>query len=356
MSLPLLRSFCLFLAISTVSLLQAQDLQYSLLEFMPTWVNPGLTGAYEGTARIGGVYRDQRLNNLSTDTYQTPGFYVDAPLLMLGKKAWLGVGGTFISDKAGFGDLQATYALASASYHRILDQGRDSRTVLSAGLSGGVLNRSADLSSNNIILAEEQEISVGGAGLSQGGGLERMGNFSSTGIDLSIGVSLARQLDKERNFRVGVSARHLIPSDVELLAAGTSDKVKRSVAVTLHGAYRQLIDDKYLIEPAVFVQTTQNANTATAAQVQSMVGMYMGEESDKLIKVGLGVRLPSRFVYPMVGFDYKDFKVAASFDINANSLQSNADGFQQGFEIGVQYIFKIYKEPKVERVILCPQI
>ena len=354
MSPTLLRSFCLFVAISTLSLLQAQDLQYSLLEFMPTWVNPSLTGAYEGTARIGGVYRDQQLNNLSEDTYQTPGFYIDAPLVMLGKKAWLGVGGTLISDKAGFGDLTATYAQVSASYHRILDQGRDSRTVFSAGLMGGILNRSADLSSDRIILKEEQEVNIGGGGLT-GGGLERAGNFGSTGINLGVGISLARQIDKERNFRIGVSARHLVPSDVELVISG-GDKITRAPAIAIHGAYRQLIDDKYLIEPAVFIQTTENANSATAGQVQSMVGMYMGEESDKLIKVGLGVRLPTRFVYPMVGFEYKDFKVAASFDINANSLQTNADSFQQGFEIGVQYIFKIYKEPKVERVILCPQI
>ncbi len=354
MSLPLLRSICLCLAVSAVSSLQAQDLQYSLLEFMPTWVNPSLTGAYEGTARIGGVYRDQQVQNLSENTYQTPGFYIDAPLVMLGKKAWLGVGGTLISDKAGFGELNATYAQASASYHRILSQGRGSRTVFSAGLMGGILNRSADLSSNQIILQEEQEVSIGGGGFSQGGGLERAGNFSSMGINIGFGASLARQIDKERNFRIGVSARHLIPSDIALVVSG--QKVTRAPTITIQGAYRQLLNDKYLIEPTVFLQTTEVANRATTAQVQGMFGMYMGEDSDKLIKFGLGARLPARFVYPMVGFEFKDFKVAASFDINANGLQTNADSFQQGFEIGVQYIIKIYKEPKVDRVILCPQI
>lgn len=332
-------------------MLHAQDLHYSLLEFMPTWVNPGLTGAYEGTARIGGVYRDQQLNNLSRYTYQTPGFYIDAPLVMLGKKAWLGVGGTLIADKGGFADLSATYAQASASYHRVLNKGRNSRTVFSFGVKGGVLNRSADLGSDQLILSEEQETGIGGGGLSFLGGMERIGDPNSTGIDIGAGASLARQIDAERNFRVGISARHLLPPEYSLKPSG--QKITRPTAISVQGAYRQLLDDKYLIEPSVFVQTTQ---TATAAQVQGMFGMYMGEESDKLIKFGLGVRLPARFVYPMVGFDYKDFKVAASFDLNANQLQTNAEGLQQGFEIGVQYIIKIYKEPKVDRVILCPQI
>ncbi|MFK8056919.1 MAG: PorP/SprF family type IX secretion system membrane protein [Saprospiraceae bacterium] len=350
MSLPLLRSLCLCLAVSTVSLLQAQDLHYSLLEFMPTWVNPGLTGAYEGTARIGGVYRDQQVRSLSENTYQTPGFYVDAPIVMLGKKAWLGVGGTLIADKAGFADLTSTYAQASASYHRILNKGRNTRTVFSFGVKGGVLNRSADFSSDRIKLEEETETTFGGGGFPLLGGLDRMGDPSSTGIDIGAGASLARQLDAERNFRVGISARHILQPDYALNQGG--GKQTRPTSISLQGAYRQLLDDKYLIEPTIFLQTTE---TASAAQLQGMFGMYMGEESDKLIKFGLGVRLPARFVYPMVGFDYKDFKVAASFDLNANGLQA-ADGLQSGFEIGVQYIIKIYKEPKVDRVILCPQI
>ena len=352
MSRPRLR--CLLTVTACVAVLavaRAQDLHYNLLDMMPTWVNPGLTGAYEGTARIGGLFRDQSIARGTTQNYQTPGFYIDAPVVMLGKKAWLGVGGTVINDAAGFARLTSLYANGSASYHRILTERREERTVLSIGLLGGVLRRSADLSSVDLILAEEQETSIGGGGLSAGGGLDRMTAMPTAGgFELGFGVSLARQLDAERNFRLGASARHLVAPDYSL---ATGDN-RRPMSISLQGAYRQLLSSGYLIEPQTFVQTTGGG--FVAAQVQSMIGAYLGEDNRRLIKVGLGVRLPARFVYPMVGYEVGDLKLAAAFDISANALQARAEGFQRGIEIGAQYTFRIYKQPKVERVILCPQI
>lgn len=331
----------------------AQDLHFSLVDFVPLWVNPALTGAYEGTARVGGLYRDQNITAGNSRAYQTPTLFVDAPLLMLGKKAWLGVGGAVVQDAAGLARLNTTSAGASASYHRILAESRrgGSRTVLSVGLQGGVLARSADLSGDDLILAEEQEAALGGGGLGIGGGLERQGDdFSSSGFDLGFGASLARRLDAERTLRFGASVRHLVAPDYALVG----DDANRPTTVSVQGAYAQLIGEELLVEPQAFVQTTGGG--FVAAQVQAMAGRYFGEDKERLLKVGLGVRLPARFVYPMVGFEVGDLKLAAAFDISANQLQTNAEGFQRGFEIGAQYVFKIFKEPQVERVILCPQI
>ena len=336
----------------------AQDIHYSLADFMPTWLNPALAGAYEGTARVGGIYRDQS-RGFFDQAYQTPGFYVDAPILTLGKKqkAWLGVGGLLISDRVGVAALGTTYIEGGASVHFVVDETRSSRRVVSVGLRGGVLQRSADLSGEDIILAEEQEVAVGGGGLGVGMGLERGGAggmLNSSGIDIGFGVSLAEQLDEDRNFRVGVSGRHLTQPDYMLSTRG---EAKRDLTIGAQAQYRQLLDDKYVIEPALFAQYTASQ---LELQVQGMVGGYLGAESDKLVKVGLGIRAPLNYVYPMVGFEYKDLRLAAAFDIATNGLQQAADGdtdfFPTGFEIAAQYIIKIYKQPKVEPVILCPQI
>ena len=348
-----LRTAALALALTATGVTHAQDLHFSLLDFVPTWVNPALTGAYEGTARVGGLYRDQNIAAGNSRAYQTPSVYVDAPLLMLGKRAWLGVGGTLIQDNAGLARLNTTWAQGAASYHVILNENarRRERTVLSLGLQGGILARGADLSSGDIVLQEEQATGLGGGGLGQGGGMERQGdNFNASGFDLGLGASLARRLDAERTFRVGAAVRHLIAPDYALVSADAN----RPTTVSLQGAYAQLLSEEYLIEPQAFVQTTGGG--FFAAQVQGTVGKYFGDDKRRLVKAGLGVRLPARFVYPMVGMDVGDLKIAAAFDISANQLQTNAEGFQRGFEIGVQYVVKIYKEPEVERVILCPQI
>ena len=332
---------------------RAQDLHFSLLDLVPTWVNPALTGAYEGTARVGGLYRDQNIAAGNSRAYQTPAVYVDAPLLMLGKKGWLGVGGTLIQDNAGLARLNTTWAQGAASYHYIVSESarRSQRTVLSFGLQGGVLSRSADLSSDAIILQEEQETALGGGGLGAGGGVERQGdNLNASGFDLGFGVSLARRLDAERTLRFGAAARHLVTPDYALVAQDAN----RPTTISLQAAYAQVLGEEYLIEPQAFAQTTGGG--FFAAQVQGTVGKYFGDDRRRLVKAGLGVRLPARFVYPMVGFEVGDLKLAAAFDISANQLQTNAEGFQRGFEIGAQYVIKIYKEPEVERVILCPQI
>ena len=348
---PSLRILFFLLLFCTGSLrLSAQDLHYSLIDFMPTWLNPSLTGAYEGTARIGGLYRDQNIGGLSERGYQTPGFYLDAPLLMLGKKAWLGVGGLIINDQVGFARLQHFHGMASASYHRILSQNRKGqRTVLSFGLNGGIINRGLDLSRQEIILAEEQETNIGGGGLGIGAGLDRTRIDNNSAVSFGLGANLARTIDETRNFRVGISARQIF----EVANQGLNTPV-RPMSLSLQGAYRQLLNQQYLIEPQAFFQTSGGG--FLAAQVQGMGGMLMGSKKDRILKAGLGVRLPARFVYPMVGYEVKDLRIAAAFDISANQLQSNAEGFQRGFELAFQYIIKYYKKPNVERIILCPQI
>lgn len=330
---------------------RGQDLHFSLVDYVPIWQNPALTGGYSGTARVGGLYRDQWGSVLGA-SYKTPSVYVDAPLVMLGEKAWLGVGAHFITDQAGLASLQTNSIQAAASYHRILAQDRRGagRTVLSFGLAGGILQRSADLSSADLILAEEQEVAIGGQGLGVGGGLDRVSDVNASGIDLGFGVSLARRIDEERNFRIGVSARHLSSPEYGLL---DSANVQRPTTFAAQAAYRQALGTEMLLEPTAFAQTTRGGGIAAQARVS--VGLRLGDEPDHVLRVGAGVRLPTRFVYPTVGYQRGDFRLAAAFDISANGLQ-RADGFANAFELAASYVFKIFKQPEVEPVLLCPQI
>jgi len=342
--------------------LQAQDLVFTLADFVPMWTNPSLTGAYSGTARVGGLYRDQS-RGFNVDAFQTPTFYVDAPLIYVGKKkkSWLGVGGMVISDTKGAASLSDTYLEGGVALHRIFNERRKSRSVFSVGLRGGVLQRAADLENRALVLAEEQDIGLGGGGLGVGSGLDRQLDPNASGVDIALGVSLARTIDEDRNFRIGLTAQHLTVPDVAL----TRQEYTRSLTYGAQAQYRQLIGDQYLFEPAMFAQFTSSVATA---QVQASLGTYLGIEKDKLLKVGLGFRAP-RQAYTLVGFEVGDLKIAAAFDIYTGGPQSVTQGFannpdapvnsklfNSAFELGLAYIIKIYKEPKVSPVILCPQI
>ncbi len=362
MRLPILRSLTLSIALSGCVLASGQDLIYSLADFMPTWTNPALTGAFEGTVRLGGLYRDQS-RGFNTEAFQTPGFYVDAPLLTVGKKkkAWLGAGATLIADTKGVAALSSTYAELSVGFHRIFAERKASRSVFSIGLRGGVLQRKASLDSEQIILSEEQDVSIGGGGLGMLQGLDRAGSFTGSGVDIGLGASLARTMDEDREFRVGLTAHHVLAPKATLV----ENDYRRVITFGAQAQYSQVLSSGILIEPALYAHMTDGV---ASAQLQTMVGFALGEEGDKIFKIGAGFRAP-RQAYPMVGFEKGDLRIAVAFDIYTGGPQGVVRGFDgnpdvpvndklfnSAFEIAAQYIIKIYKEPKVEPVILCPQI
>ena len=363
--LPALAALCTLVGlIGVVSPAAAQDdVAWSLAEFMPTRLNPALTGAYLGTARVGGIYRDQ-WRGFNIEPFQTPGFFIDAPIITLGKKkrAWLGIGGTLVSDQRGIAELATTYAQLSGAVHFILEERRQQRTVFSVGLIGGVMNRGLDLSSDRILL-EDEIGSDGTGGLGLLASPDRQLMTSASGIDVGLGVSYARKLSDEQNFRVGLTALQLTVPD---LSVAPGEDYRQEISINAQAQYRQLLNDALLIEPAAFIRSTGGLTTA---QLQGTVGFILGAESDIIVKGGLGYRAPHT-VYPLVGFEWRDLKVAAAYDIFAGGLQGAIDGvgdedvltppterrFLNGFEIAAQYIIKIYKQPKVDAVILCPQI
>ena len=107
------------------SVILSQDIHFSQFNFSPLTLNPALTGSYEGTARIGGIYRDQWRTDLA-NPYKTPSFYIDAPIIK-GLRAidWVGVGMTVVSDEAGSTELKTGGSYLSAAYHLALDDKRN---------------------------------------------------------------------------------------------------------------------------------------------------------------------------------------------------------------------------------------
>jgi len=89
--MKLVKSLLLFCSILFFGSTQAQDIHWTMFDMSPLTLNPAFTGAYEGTFRVGGIYRSQW--NSFTTGFETPSVYVDAPILMIGKKSWLAVGG-----------------------------------------------------------------------------------------------------------------------------------------------------------------------------------------------------------------------------------------------------------------------
>ncbi|MBK9013440.1 MAG: type IX secretion system membrane protein PorP/SprF [Saprospiraceae bacterium] len=117
--------------------LKSQDLHNTLFYMNPLHMNPAFSGSFEGTFRIGGIYRDQARTAIGKSAYSTPTIFADAPILMIGKRHWIGRWACWFQDKAGDGKLTTSAGQLSGAIHLALD--KKSKNVLTLGCNGARL-------------------------------------------------------------------------------------------------------------------------------------------------------------------------------------------------------------------------
>ncbi|MGB3548420.1 MAG: type IX secretion system membrane protein PorP/SprF [Saprospiraceae bacterium] len=357
---------CLF-----IGTLSAQDVHFTLHNMNPVWLNPARTGAFLGTARIGGTYRGQ-WHSLSG--INTPSIFADAPIVRgFRENDWVGVGFNFIQDNArqefatdgGLSKVQTTIAGLSASYHLSLDDNR--RNVITLGATYGRNSIALDLTGQP--LTEEQIASgLGGGGLS-GTALENlMADGDSKGYtDISAGLMLRSVLDPARGnaLELGVALIHLnAPMRESIIprgtggggpnptpnppATGNQDDRKRLSTIHAHASLDYGLTDDWRFLPTVFFQNSANNSSVS---LQAWAGRIL--KPDVMLKFGLGYRTADAGKV-LFGLDYKDIQAAISYDVTL-SQQREINNYQGAFELSAIYTIKIYKQPEVTPSLLCPR-
>ena len=360
----LLLGWILFFSTATIT---AQDIHFSLFNMSPLTMNPAQTGAFEGTARVGGIYRDQFASFLQNQ-FTTTIFYVDAPIIRgLGKYDWVGVGFTNIDDQAGDLGLQRTGQLFSASYHRSLSK-RNADHVLTLGIQAGTIGRKLDFASiqlGNVISDFNRDV-IQLEGTTRDRGLDNTAsnvNPETSFFDISAGLMLRSVLNDRTRLEVGVAGIHLTGSDNPLLnetirdtvdmngnTVVADDEYKQPFLFNLHGRLRYQLTDKWTLTPGVLARTTEG--TPPEIIVQTWAGRQINDDFD--LNVGLAYRFADA-AQVLLGLDYlKDLKIALSYDLNLSSLNTISD-YQGGFELAASYIIKLYKQPDTNPTILCPK-
>ncbi|MCK6695451.1 MAG: PorP/SprF family type IX secretion system membrane protein [Thermoanaerobaculia bacterium] len=341
----------LFSAVLIGSGLWAQDIHFTQYYMSPMTLNPSMAGKFEGTARIGGIYRDQWSSVIKA--YRTPSAWVDAPIIRgFRKRDWIGVGFMLYQDKAGTTALSHGAAKLGATYHLALD--RKGNAVLSLGGHYGGEQRKID----------PEKLRFGDGYNSLGDYVSSLskddgriaGNANYTDIDL--GINLSSRLNKKMDFNLGFSMFHLTKPNYSLVTSGggggtstptggVSKLPRRAVA---HGQFNVQLDDKMSLSPSFIFQTMSGNDEI---MVQAMTGYLINPEKDITLNFGLGYRL-SDAINVLAGMKYKDLRVGIAYDVNTSSL-SNVSNYRGGFEIAANYIIKIYKPAVVKPKVLCPR-
>ena len=351
----LLTFFAAFLILGSLT---AQDIHFTQYNMSPMTLNPGNIGRFEGTVRIGGLYRGQWASVIgSKSQYKTPSFWADAPIVRgFRKQDWLGVGLVFINDKAGVAGLKTSGAKLGATYHLALN--KRGNTALSLGVQYGKMGRS--INRDELRYADGLLASMGGSynsTLSQDYDLTAQDNVSYTDIDA--GLVLSSRLNKTMDFNVGFAMFHINEPNFGLISSGGggtgggpntgagTNLVRRAVA---HGQFNVALNDRFNFSPTFLYQTISGADEIA---VQAMGGYLFDQERDITLNFGLGYRLGDA-LQALVGAKYKDLRVGLAYDINTSDLNS-ASNYRGGFELAANYIVKIYKAPVTKTKILCPR-
>jgi type IX secretion system PorP/SprF family membrane protein len=326
--------------------LAAQDIHFTQFTYAPLSVNAAQTGLFEGTYRIGGLYRSQ-WNSGVKNGYQTPVLYVDLPIKGLRKQDWIGLGVNFARDAAGIAALTNTGIGLNAAYHIGMDA--KAQNVLSIGASVGFMQRNVDRDKLRF-----QD------GIIANGTSRDIANIDTKGVsytDINLGANLRSKMSKTSTLNIGLSLEHVTSPKDNLINTPTTGTItatptagKLPLRFNIYATVDAAINKRFSVFPALIFRT---AGGTSETMLHAVGGLKLDPKKNLMLRGGLGYRFGDA-LQVLGGIDFGDIRVGASYDYTTSTLRADTKA-QDGFEIAVGYIGKIFKRPNPPAAVLCPK-
>lgn len=310
------------------------DPHFSQYYVYPSWLNPALTGAFDGDYRVSGIYRSQ-WGNISSP-FSTQGLSGE---LNTDKNASLGL--SVINQKAGNGGYNYTTAYGNFAYTGVRFGANGNQRVV-MGLQLGVIRRSFNPS--KLTFGDQWNPVTGyNPGTSTS---DVFSQTSATSFDAGVGLMyFDAEQGKKANVFGGFSLSHITTPTDKFSATGDA---KLPMRYTVHGGVRLAISEQLTLTPNVLYL---HQGTAEEKMVGAYAQMKANEETD--VMLGINYRVNDA-VAPYVGFTYKNMVLGMSYDVNTSTLSQMIHG-ANSFEISLSFTKKrTLKTPEMEFV--CPRL
>ena len=336
MKMILKRSYLLLLLATGMTRQAAAqvDPHFSQYYVYPSWLNPALTGAFDGNYRIAGVYRSQWGNTGSP--FRTSGLSFDAST-----EKNINFGASIINQTAGDGGYNYTTAYGNVAYTGVKLGSADQHRIV-FGLQAGLIQRRFNASK---LTFGDQWNPI--TGYNPGNATaENLGRKSASSFDAGAGVLYFDAAPgKKANAYGGFSVSHLTrPTDQ---FSGTGDAVI-PMRYTVHGGVRLQLSEVFSLTPN-FLYLKQG--TAQEKMIGAYGQLKAAEGTDLLL--GVNYRFNDAFS-PYAGVTYKGFVLGVSYDVNNSDLGKMTKG-ANSFELSLTYILrKRARTPEAEFV--CPSL
>ncbi len=312
---------------------KSQDVHLSMYDAAPLFLNPAMTGLFDGDWRLHGQYRTQ-WGAVNFKPYNTALISFDKPY-----KKW-GFGGQISNLKAGIGNYNVLQGLASVAYTVPIDQPKFHN--LSFGLQAGVTQKYVE---HQLHTFDNQYTTLNGGGFN---------TDIATGEEINtqrfylptVNAGVLYYHSKQQSFLnpfIGLSAFNLIKSNESFLDDDNSTLNR----YYMHLGTRINLTELWYILPKVLVMNQGNFNEQTFA---ADAGYYL-KSADVYFLGGLVYRNDDAFIVS-IGARKNNITGRIAYDINSSSLNSASTG-RGAFEIAITYI---KKDNKNKNAKICPRL
>lgn len=341
----------LLLVLITLGGLRAQDIHFSQFYMSPLNLNPAMTGVMNCNSRIAVNYRSQWASVLGANAFQTYSVSYDQRIAV-GRDDFFGIGGTFWGDRAGEANFATTTAKLSGSYSKKLGGSRKYGNYLVAGAEAGVAQRSLDFLA---LRWGSQHDGDGGFDPGAPSGEDGLDRDQFLFANLAGGLLWFMVFDENNSLYAGAAFHNLNRANQSFSSNGEDLIYSR---FTVHGGGEFMLNQRFGLVPGAILMTqgpSFQINAGSSVKFLLDSGRNAPAQS---FQVGLWTRISNRLDSSVLTdalilstrFDYQNFALGFSYDINTSGLSVATDG-NGGFELSLQY--KICGSQR--RGVYCPQ-
>ncbi|CAG5086079.1 PorP/SprF family type IX secretion system membrane protein [Parvicella tangerina] len=327
------RFLIILIALISLGKVKAQDFHLSMYDAAPLFLNPAMTGVFEGDWRVHTHYRTQ-WKTVNFKPYTTGAVSFDLPV-----KKW-GFGAQIMNYRAGIGNYNAFQALISGAYTVPIDANKFHN--LSMGTQFGWTQKSIEYQLHTF---DNQYTTANGGGFDQSINSQEYFTGQSVGVpDLNAGLLYyySKQESKINPF-LGISAFNLL-TPTESFFAGPN---KLPIRIYVHAGTRVNITEHFFVLPKVLIMQQESFREQTLA---IDAGLYL-KEVEMYLLAGSIFRNKDALVLSL-GARRKNYIAKIAYDFNVSTLQPSTSG-RGGFEVSFTYMKQKYK-PKGAKI--CPRL
>ncbi|MFL5747290.1 MAG: PorP/SprF family type IX secretion system membrane protein [Niastella sp.] len=328
------RLLTLLLFITGAQALRAQvDPHFTQYYVYPSWLNPALTGAFDGDYRISGIYRNQ-WGNISKP-FSTVGLGGE---IVTNNNVNLGL--NLLNQTAGDGGYYYTTAYANIAYTGVRFGPNENHHIV-MGLQLGMIRRGFNAS--KFTFGDQWDPITG---FNPGSSTDGFNKTKTTSFDAGAGVLYFDATPgKMANVYAGFSVSHLTkPKDY----FSSNANAQLPMRYTGHAGVRLTLSEVFSVTPNVLY-------TKQGTAEEKMAGAYVQLNAAPGTDVMLGANYRiNDAISPFVGFTHNNMVLGLSYDVNTSELGKMAHG-SNSFELSLSITGrKKIKTP--EEHFICPRL